>query len=313
MRGAWLDEGKLTYREDLEEPAGEAVVTVMLAGICGTDLELLHGYAGFHGIPGHEFVGRVERSADRPDLVGRRVVGEINVACGDCATCHAGRPTHCERRSVVGIRRHPGCFAERLALPVANLHLVPDSVPDEVAVFAEPAAAALHVLDAVSPQAGERVLVVGTGRLGILVARALLTTPADVRVLARNQARLPRLASLGLPATLEAAPGSCDVVVDCSGTAEGLALARAAVRPAGTLLLKGTHVGAASLDATSLVVDEVRVIGSRCGRFAPALRALASGELQVDDLVEARYPLSDCGRAFEHAGRPGALKVLLES
>jgi threonine dehydrogenase-like Zn-dependent dehydrogenase len=317
MRALWLEDQSLRLRDDVPPPApppGEALVRVLLAGVCNTDLELVNGYYPFTGVPGHEFVGRVERSPDRPELDGRRVVGEINASCGACAACGAGRPTHCENRSVLGIAKRNGAFAEYLALPAANLHPVPDSLPDEAAVFAEPTAAALEVRQQVRIGPGDRVVVIGTGKLGSLVAQGLASAGCDIVVAGRHPRSLAILASFGLKTSLVAdlQSRSADVAVECTGNPEGLALARKAVRPRGTIVLKSTYRGETTLNLSSIVVDEVTLVGSRCGPFAPALEALAEGAIRTAPLVEARYPLSQVLGAFEHAARPGALKVLVE-
>jgi len=317
MRGLWLEEKRLAFRDDLPGPPladGEAVVSMRLAGICGTDLELRRGYYPFTGVPGHEFVGIVEAAPSAPEWIGRRVVGEINAACGTCATCRAGRRTHCPARTVLGIRGRAGAFAERLALPLLNLHEVPAAVSDEEAVFTEPLAAALQIQAQVPLRADHRVLVLGAGRLGTLVARTLARTGAQVRVAARLPARRDQLRAAGVDAVApeEVLAASADVVVDCTGHPEGFAAARGAVRARGTIVLKSTYAGEAPVNLSSVVVDEITVVGSRCGAFAPALELLAARALPVDDLVEARYALARGVDAFGEAARPGALKVLLE-
>lgn len=316
MRGVWLEDRRLRLRDDIARPAvppGEARIRVLLAGICGTDLELVEGYYPYTGVPGHEFVGRVEEAPGAPEWVGRRVVGEINAVCGECPTCRANRPSHCERRSVLGIVDRPGVFAETTLLPVANLHVVPDDVPDEVAVFTEPAAAALRVLQQVHVGPGQRVAVIGPGRLGTLVAQALAGTGCELAVVARRPAARDRVAALGLRAMApeELPAGRLDLLVECTGNVEGLALARRAVRPQGTIVLKSTYHGEVAVNLSAAVVDEVTLVGSRCGPFAPALEALRAGRLDPRGLLEATYPLADALAAFERAARPGALKLLL--
>jgi threonine dehydrogenase-like Zn-dependent dehydrogenase len=317
MRGLWLEGQAIRFRDDLPPPetaSGEARVRVSVAGICNTDLELVRGYHPFTGIPGHEFVGRVEAAPGAPEWEGRRVVGEINVSCGECAACTAGRRTHCERRTVLGIRGRNGAFAEGLTLPRANLHEVPDSVPDETAVFTEPLAAALEIQEQVRVGRGDRVVVVGDGKLGNLVAQALALTGCALTVIGRHPAKLALLAARGIAIRMESdlARGQADVAVECTGNAEGLELARGAVRPRGTIVLKSTYRGRASLDVSRIVVDEVTLVGSRCGPFAPALALLAEGRVDVRPLVHARFPLHEAVAAFAEAARPGVMKVLVD-
>lgn len=317
MRCLWLKDGQLTLRRDVPEPTvgtGEALVAVRLAGVCATDLELRRGYSSFTGIPGHELVGEVLEAPDAPRWVGRRVVSEINAACGECPTCAAGRPTHCPRRTVVGIVGRAGCFAERVTLPVANLHEVPGSMADEVAVFTEPLAAALEIGDQVPIRPSDRVLLIGAGRLGQLIARVLALVGCELLVVARRSETRELLAVAGVEAITEdelSDSGRFDVVIEASGAPEGFALARRAVRPRGTLVLKSTYAGRLEVDASALVVDEVTVVGSRCGPFAPALRLLERGFVDPRPLIEARYGLDRGLEAFERAGRPGGLKVLI--
>jgi threonine dehydrogenase-like Zn-dependent dehydrogenase len=316
MRGLWLEAGALRMRDDLPEPApapGEALIALRLAGVCNTDLELVRGYYPFTGVPGHEFVGTVVAAAAAPEWVGRRVVGEINAACGACPTCLAGRRSHCPQRTVLGIARRDGAFAERLVLPIANLHPVPDALPDAVAVFTEPVAAALEIQQQVAIGPGQRVVVIGGGKLGQLVAQTLALTGCLLLVVGRHPEKLAALAARGIATGgADALPRrAADVVVECTGNAEGVALARAAVRPRGTIVLKSTYRGAATLDLSAIVVDEITLVGSRCGPFAGALESLAQGRIDVAPLVHARYPLASAVAAFEHAARPGTLKVLV--
>jgi threonine dehydrogenase-like Zn-dependent dehydrogenase len=313
--GLWLEARELRLRDDLppaEPAAGEALVRVLRAGICGTDLELQRGYRPFRGVPGHEFVGVVEEGP--PELRGRRVVGEINVVCGDCAACRAGRRAHCERRTVLGIAGRDGAFAERLTLPVANLHLVPEEVSTDAATFTEPLAAALAIQEQVAISPRDRCLVVGPGRLGQLVAQTLTLTGCALDACGRDPGKLALLAERGIATLAPAAvaPRAYDLVVDCTGSPDGFALARRAVRPRGTIVLKSTYAGSLTVDASALVVDEITVVGSRCGPFAPALCLLAEGRVQVEPLISARYPLAQGLAALAYAARPAALKVLLE-
>jgi threonine dehydrogenase-like Zn-dependent dehydrogenase len=309
-----LEQGRLRLRRDLPTPVpadAEVLVRVRCAGICNTDLELVRGYYPFVGVPGHEFVGVVERAAG--PLGGRRVVGEINAVCGECAACRAGRSSHCERRTVLGIVGRDGAFAESLVLPAANLHPVPDGLPDEVAVFTEPLAAALEIQQQVEVGRDDRVLVAGDGKLGQLIARTLQATGCRLTVVGRHPDKLALLEAAGIATAsrhrIEA--GSFDLAVECTGNAEGFDLARRALRPRGTLVLKSTYADRLTVDAASLVVDEITVVGSRCGPFEPALRMLAEGRVDPRPLVQAGYPLERAVEAFEHAARPGVLKVLI--
>lgn len=314
MRALWLEERKLTLRDDVPMPSlppGEALVRVVMAGICSTDIELTRGYYPFTGIPGHEFVGVVERGPE--DLAGRRVVGEINAVCHECRHCHEGRPTHCARRTVLGIIARNGAFADYLALPAGNLHVVPEGVPDEVAVFTEPLAAALEIQEQIAIGPHDRVLVAGDGKLGQLVARTLALTGCRLAVAGRHRSKLALLEAAGIE-TLEAGaiePRTFDIAVECTGNASGFALARAALRPRGTLVMKSTYAGELTLDASSLVVDEITLVGSRCGPFAPALRLLSSGTIDPRPLIHAVRPLDDAVAAFDEARKGGALKVLV--
>ncbi|MBI2299240.1 MAG: alcohol dehydrogenase catalytic domain-containing protein [Armatimonadetes bacterium] len=290
---------------------GEALVRVRLAGVCGTDLELLGGYHGFRGVPGHELVGDVAAGPRR--WLGRRVTAAINVGCGRCPVCRASGPEHCPARSVAGILGRDGAFAEYVAVPVRNLHRVPERVSDEAAVFAEPLAAALRVRDQLAVRTSDRVAVLGPGRLGLLVGLVTALDGTAVTLLGRPGPSLANAAKLGLPAT-EAADerdSAYDVVVDCTGDPAGLAEAIRLTRPRGTLVLKTTYHGERGVNASAVVVKELTLVGSRCGPIAPALRLVAAGRVPVGRLGEAVYPLEDGLAAFEHAGRPGALKVLL--
>ena len=272
---------------------GEALVRILLAGICNTDLEIIRGYMGFCGVLGHEFVGLVVE-AEQQGLLGRTVVGEINCACGACATCLTGHRSHCPNRTTVGIDRHDGVLAEFASLPLANLHLVPDAVSD---------------------RPSQRVIVLGDGKQGLLVAQVLALTGCDLLVLGRHREKLQLLAGRGIATALAADAGAApaDLVVDCTGNPEGYMLARRLVRPGGRLVLKSTFHGEGSANLTSIVVDEVTLIGSRCGPFAAALRLLERGLVDVESLIAATYPLDRAEEALAHAAAPGALKVLVQS
>jgi threonine dehydrogenase-like Zn-dependent dehydrogenase len=324
MRALRLADGRLGMQEVArpEPPPGEALVRVRLAGICHTDVELTRGYMAFAGTLGHEFVGEI---AALPDgecgesglAAGQRVVGEINAACGACAACRAGLGRHCPTRTVLGILGRDGTFADYLTLPLANLQAVPASVPDEAAVFVEPLAAALEILDQVPIRPSDRVVVLGDGKLGQLVARALAPTGCALTVVGHHAEKRALLARAGIDAVAEPPSERADVVVDCTGRAAGFAEAMRLVRPRGTLVLKST-VADARLDAEApplnlapLVIDEITVVGSRCGLFAPALRALAERRVDVEPLVSAEYPLAAGVAALERAAAPSTLKVLL--
>ena len=315
MRALLCDEG-LRFDPaypDPEPAPGEALVRVTLAGICNTDLELIKGYMGFRGVLGHEFVGIVEASPD-PALLGQRVVGEINAYCGECPTCRAGRPTHCPHRTTLGIFGRDGAFADFLTLPARNLHVVPETVSDRVAVFTEPLAAALEILEQVAVRPTDRVVVLGDGKLGLLVAQVLALTGCDLVAVGRHERKLDILRRRGIAVRLAddlSALGEADIVVECTGNPDGFAAARRLLRPRGTLVLKSTYHGLASVDLTGLVVDEITLVGSRCGPFAPALRLLASGLVEVEPLIDAVYPLDEGLAAFERAATRGTLKVLL--
>jgi threonine dehydrogenase-like Zn-dependent dehydrogenase len=318
MRALVLEHG-ITLQEDYprpdrpELPPGEALVRVILAGICNTDLELVKGYAGFKGVPGHEFVGRVVACPTDPGWEGRRVVGEINVGCGVCPTCRAGRSHHCPTREVLGIRGRDGAFAEYLSLPVANLHAVPESVSDEEAVFVEPLAAALEIVEQVHVQPTDRVLVLGDGKLGQLIAQVLALTGCNLTVIGRHQEKLDLLAGRGIDTRLDGVAESADVVIEATGSPDGFAAALEWVRPRGKLVLKSTYHDRLTIDLSQVVVDEIQLLGSRCGPFEPALRLLAQALVQVRPLIQARFSLGEGGAAFEAARTKGVLKVLLET
>jgi len=312
---ALVYDGQLRLADDYPQPAlvaGEALVRVKLAGICNTDLEITRGYMGFHGVLGHEFVGVVESCQD-PNWVGQRVVGEINCYCGACPMCLAGNPTHCPQRTTLGIGGRDGALADYCVLPVRNLHPVPENVADEEAVFTEPLAAALEIQEQVHIQPTQRVAVLGDGKLGLLVAQTMRLSGCDLLVVGRHGDKLAILEHQGIPTRLASAEAklTADVVIDCTGQAEGFATARAMVRPRGTLVLKSTFHGQNEVNLTSMVVDEITLVGSRCGPFAPALRLLAWGLVDVESLIAATYPLEQGLAAFDHARSKGVLKVLV--
>ncbi|NLC55997.1 MAG: alcohol dehydrogenase catalytic domain-containing protein [Armatimonadetes bacterium] len=307
-----------TVRLEREAPPplpgpGEALVDVHLAGICATDLEITRGYMGYQGILGHEFVGTVRQSPEGT-LNGQRVVGEINAGCGECDWCRRGLQTHCPTRTVIGIQGREGAFAEQIALPARNLHRVPAEISDEEAAFVEPLAAAFRIVEQVPVGPLHRVVLLGDGRLGLLAAQVLALTGCDLVALGHHPEKLALLEARGIrtAAPEEVPTHRADVVVDATGSPEGFAQALALTRPQGIVVLKTTCAGRSPVALAPLVVDEVTVVGSRCGPFAPALRALAERKVDVRPLIAACYPLSDGVAALEHAGRPGVLKVLLD-
>jgi len=290
---------------------GMALVRVHLAGICATDLQIFKGYMGFQGIPGHEFMGVVVEGPD--GLAGKRVVGEINFACGNCEWCRRGLDRHCPTRNVMGILNADGCFAEYVAVPTANLHVVPDPVDDEEAVFTEPLAAAFEILEQVDLNIGDRVLVLGDGKLGLLCAQVLNLTGAGVTVVGKHKSKFEKLKASGIRTVLlqNYKEDRFDVVVEATGTQKGLELALASARPRGSLILKSTLAEKHEVSLAPIVINEINVIGSRCGPFLPALKALQDKSIQVKPIIETVYPLHDGLIAVAHAGRAGALKVLL--
>jgi 2-desacetyl-2-hydroxyethyl bacteriochlorophyllide A dehydrogenase len=315
MQALWLEKQSLTFRAAVPDPRpqpGEALIQLRLAGICGTDLELLRGYYPYTGIPGHEFVG-VVLEASEPSWIGARVVGEINLTCGKCRECKEGRSNHCEQRIALGVRGYPGAFAEYLTLPLANLHRISPNIPDETAVFTEPLAAALEIQQQVMIRPDERVLLIGSGRLGLLIAQTLAITGCDLLVTSRQQRTCELLVTHHISAIFpdDVPVRQMDVVIDASGSTQGFALARRAVRPGGRIVLKSTYAETMDVNLSSLVVDEITLIGSRCGPFDPALRLLESGKIDPRPLIDAQYPLRDGLTAFEHAAKQGVLKVLL--
>lgn len=303
----------LVERPDPSAP-GVATVRVSLAGVCATDLEIIRGYMGFRGVLGHEFVGRVEDGPE--DWLGARVVGEINIGCGHCTSCSEGLERHCPKRSVIGILDADGAFAERIALPVANLHRVPDAVSDEAAVFTEPLAAAFEILDQINVRPEHRCYVFGDGRLGLLISQVLQTTGASVTTIGKHPEKLALLATRGIATRLlkdwEHAPEQGDVVVEATGSPAGFSCAVDATRPRGFLVLKSTIADAPAIDLSPLVINEIQLVGSRCGPFGPALDALANGTIDVEPMIAARYPLDRADLALRKAGEPGVLKVLID-
>jgi threonine dehydrogenase-like Zn-dependent dehydrogenase len=298
------------YPEPSPQPEKEVVVRVVKAGICRTDLEIVRGYMGFKGVPGHEFVAVVQGG----EWDGRRIASEINVACGSCEMCLKGTPSQCLRRTTLGIDRHDGAFAQHIAVPVKNLHAIPDEVTDDQAVFVEPLAAALQTLEQTHIRPGDRVILIGAGKLGLLVAQVVSLTGCSLTVIARHARAHNLLRTWGIdsvePSSLPAR--SADIVIDCTGTAEGFAAALEVVKPRGVVHLKSTYQGLPQADLTRVVVDEVQVVSSRCGPFDAALNLLKRRLVDVDSLVDMHYPLEAGTEAFEKAGQKGMLKVMLD-
>lgn len=313
MKAAWIEGGRLELRAVPvpKRRRGEALIRVECAGICNTDLELLRGYYSFAGIPGHEFVGTVVEAG--PRWAGRRVVGEINLGCGSCAWCGRSMRRHCPKRRVLGIRGHAGALAEYVTLPEENLHAAPPRVDLRELVFCEPLAAACEILDQVKIPRGARVAVLGDGKLGLLAAQVAAQAGADVTVIGRHPERKAFLAKRGIrfspsgnrPRT------KFPFVVEATGSAAGLDEALALAEPRGTVVVKTTVHGKAELDSAKLVVDELVLVGSRCGRFEPALRLLERRQVDVRPLIDSEFPLDRLAEAFERAAAPGALKVLV--
>ncbi|MBY0504074.1 MAG: alcohol dehydrogenase catalytic domain-containing protein [Bryobacteraceae bacterium] len=306
MKGAWLEHGQVSSRDlpTPDPPDGHALLRLIAGGICNTDLELQRGYYGFSGVPGHEFVAEVVAT-------GQRVVGEINLACGHCDWCTRDLGRHCPQRTVLGIVRHPGAFAEFFTLPVRNLLPVPDHVKTEHAVFTEPVAAACEILDQVAIPARSEIAVLGDGKLGLLIGQVLAAHGHRVHQFGRHANKL-RIAALA-GADISQTNRLFRYVVDATGSAEGLAQAIRMTEPRGVLIMKSTIASRVAIDTAPIIVNEVTLVGSRCGRFAPALDLIASGRLHLDEMIDGRYPLPEVTTAFAHAATRGTLKILLDN
>jgi alcohol dehydrogenase len=305
---------KVRERPRPRRPEGFALIRLLEAGICNTDLELQRGYYNFDGTPGHEFVGEVVQ-ADSSDLVGQRVVGEINLACGKCEWCAKGLGRHCPRRTVLGIVKHPGAFRELLTLPERNLHRVPRGISTEQAVFVEPLAAACEILDQVRIPAGTRVAVLGDGKLGLLVGQVLKAHGAEVHQYGRHKDKLRIATNAGIEARVarKLPQSEYGLVVDATGSSDGLRQAVQMAKPRGTVVMKSTVHGVVRLDSAPVIVNEITLVGSRCGRFEPALRLLRTRQVNVESLISEILPLKDAPLAFRRAAAPGVLKVLLKA
>ena len=314
MIAVHIEAGRVSVRRAARPSRGEgfALIRLLVAGICNTDLELQRGYYGFRGTPGHEFVGEVVEAETRA-LIGKRVVGEINLACGKCEWCARGLGRHCPRRTVLGIVKHPGAFRELLTLPEHNLRVVPARLSDEEAVFTEPLAAACEILDQVRLPPGVRVAVLGDGKLGLLIAQALHASGAAVTQYGRHRDKLRISAAAGVETRIAAKlpKRAYPFVIDATGSPEGLQQAVQMTEPRGTVIMKSTVHGLVPLDAAPVIVDEITLVGSRCGRFEPALKLLRSGAAQVRGMIADEFALADAPRAFARAAEKGVLKVLL--
>ncbi|NLH86887.1 MAG: alcohol dehydrogenase catalytic domain-containing protein [Firmicutes bacterium] len=313
MRALVFDDGlKVMDAPIPERGIGQALIRVTFAGICNTDVEVTRGYFAYKGIMGHEFVGVVE-DADYTDLVGRRVVGEINISCGECGTCRSGSIRHCERIRAMGINGWPGCFADYVVLPESNLHAVPDSVTDLQAVFVEPLAAAIEVMEQVHMRPTDRVAVIGDGKLGLLTAQAIHAYGHRVILLGKHLEKLGIARKTGVDVSLVSDfAGTVDVAVDCTGNPSGMETAMSIVRPKGTIVMKSTFQKGAPMNLTPIVRNEITCIGSRCGPFPPALRLLELGGVDTRGLIEKIYPADQMERAFEKACTRGSMKVLID-
>jgi threonine dehydrogenase-like Zn-dependent dehydrogenase len=331
MRALIYRDTELTFAQDYPHPtpiAGEALIRVVQVGICNTDLEITRGYMGFQGIFGHEFVGIVEEIygdttfRQYKHLIGQRIVGEINAAChrADCFYCQRGIPTHCPNRTVLGIVNRNGAFADYVMLPVENLHLVPENVSDEEAVFVEPLAANLEILEQVHLKPTQCIVIVGDGKMGQLAAQVLMLSGCEVMMVGKYKEKLALVEKRGVHTyqledanTFELENGArADVVVECSGSAQGLEMALRLVRPRGTLILKSTVADKSTFHLAPIVIDEICIQGSRCGPFPPALRALSQKLVDVSSLISARYTLDEGLAAFDYATQKGVLKVLVK-
>lgn len=306
----------LNYTEDYQAPVpskGEALIRITHAGICNTDLEITRGYMGFQGVPGHEFVGIVEK-CERKSLIGNRVVGEININCGKCPECLRNLGNHCRKRSVLGILNKDGVFAEYATLPVNNLHKLPDEVSDEEAVFIEPLAAAFEILDQVSINASHKVCVLGDGKMGILVSQVLSTTGCDLLVSGHHREKLSILDELDIKTTRKEQLSNArfDIVVDCTGSRTGIETALNIVRPRGTVVIKTTVAKKGHLDLNKVVVNEITLTGSRCGPFPAAIKAIKTRSIDLSPLVTRTFPLEEGIRAFQYASDKSSLKIVMD-
>ena len=315
MKALRFDGKDLRYIENYPQPSSdETLVRVTLAGICGTDLEILQGYMSYDGVLGHEFVGVVEDSKNK-DLVGKRVVGEINVGCQNCDSCRKGMARHCPNRTVLGILNRDGAFAEYLSLPEKNLHVLPDSITDQQAVFIEPIAAAFEIKEQISLNPDWRIAIVGDGRLSQLIVPVLRTACSSITCFGRHEGKLERLQKIGITTKIGILPDnehSFDLVVEATGSTSGFVDSMRLVKPRGIVILKSTIASKENLDLTPAVVNEITLVGSRCGSFRPAIDALATGIISIDGLIDSEFPLENFKEAFSRAKESNTLKVVLK-
>jgi len=316
LRALLIGNGQLRVVEDYPKPKvrpGWVLVKPTVVGICKTDLELAKGYMGFSGVPGHEFVGIVVEGGDEKFL-GKRIVGEINFACGSCDYCANGLQRHCPNRSVLGIQGADGAFAEFVALPQKNIHIVPEGVSDEQAVFIEPLAASLEILMQTHIKPTWKVLVLGDGKLGLLVAQVLRLTGCDLLLVGKHENKMRIMRNMGIKTATpqDLAQIKADLVVECTGNPKGYNLAKSLVRPSGIIVAKSTYHQELSLNWSEIVVDEITIVGSRCGPFPPAIRLLEQGLIDTKPLITAKYKFTDVLKAFEHASDSKAIKILVE-
>ena len=316
MKAINFDGKEIRLDERYPDPSdkNETLVKVTLAGICGTDLEILDGYMQYHGILGHEFVGIVEK-ASNPNLIGKRVVGEINTGCGKCTACVKGLERHCSNRTVLGILKRNGAFAEFLSLPEKNLHILPDSITDEQAVFVEPLAAAFEIKEQIQLQSSWNVAVVGDGRLAFMILQVLRLSCSSIVCFGRHQNKLANVEKLNIKTKTKIDSSDnqfFDLVVEATGSKSGFTDSMKLVKPRGTVILKSTIAAKENLDFTPVVVNEITLVGSRCGLFKPAIDALATGIISIDVLIDATFPLERFNQAILHAKKPETLKVFLK-
>ena len=315
MKAIVFDGKTMSFLNDYPDPKeGETLVRINLAGICGTDLEILDGYMDYHGVLGHEFVGTVVKSSNQ-ELIGKRVVGEINVGCGNCASCKKGLERHCPNRTVLGILKRDGAFAEFLSLPEKNIHVIPDSISDEQAVFVEPLAAAFEITQQLNLQSNWDVAVVGDGRLSFLITNVLQLYCPNIVCFGRHENKLAKIKKLGIETKIgidSSDKHRFHLVIEATGNNSGFVDSMKLVKPRGTVILKSTVASRENLDLTQAVVNEITLIGSRCGTFRPAIEALATKQISVDSLIDSTFPLEDFQDAIKYAKKPNTLKVFLK-